>query len=151
MNKTSNFTLALLALAGAAFAQNVNDTLPRGSLLRQNNAGGVPAETQQQLANQVQAADKIDFYKRGELIHRRSYQACMEKENQKQDANRYNCQNQMNIANYYAGMAAAVQKPQQAGTTEASRALRFPVPLPPPSQVGQTLPKMPSYVNGRRQ
>ena len=143
MNKTSNFTLALLALAGAAFAQNVNDTFPRGSLLRQNNAGGVPAETQQQLANQVGAADKLDFYKRGELIHRRSYQTCVEKESQKRDANPYNCQNQKNIANYYKGMAAAPQQPQVNQRNISSR-------RPPSSQLGQRLPQMRSYVPGRR-
>jgi len=159
MSKTSKFTTALLAIAGAAFSQDMNRILgrdsdtsaQRGSLLRQNNPGGVPADTQRQLSDQLRADNQQASYKRGELIHQQLFQACMEKENKKRDANPYNCQNEKNIQNYYAGMAAAVQKPQQAGTTEASRALRFPVPLPPPSQVGQTLPKMPSYTNGRRQ
>jgi hypothetical protein len=82
----------------------------------------------------------------------------MEKENKKRDANPYNCQNEKNIENYYAGMAAAVQQPQQAGTARSSQAMRdllkqrdISIPAPPPSQVGQTLPKMPSYANGRRQ
>jgi len=142
MNKPSTFAIALLAIAGAAFGQNVNQSMPRGSLLKQT--------TQQQLSDQLQAANQIDFYKRGALIHQRAYQACMEKENRKPDANPYNCSNEKNIVNYYNGMAAAAQQSQpQFDTTQSTQAMRdllkqpnIPVRPLPSTEVGKKLPQM---------
>src|SRR5207245_2755926 len=130
MSKTSNFAIALFALAGAAFSQDMSrilardtDTsIQRGSILRQNNSSGVPADTQRQLSDQLRADNQRASFKRGELIHKQLYEACVEKENKKRDANPYNCQNEKNIQNYYAGMAGAVQKTRRAGTTRAYRA-----------------------------
>src|SRR5260221_6007065 len=81
MSKTSNFTIALFALAGAAFSQDMSRILARdtdtnaqrGSLLRQNNPGAVPADTQRQLSDQLRADNQTAHYKRGELIHQQLY------------------------------------------------------------------------------
>ena len=150
MNKILNGTLVTVVLAGAAFGQNVNQSMPRGTLLRQT-------DSQQQLSDQLRTADKIDFYKRGALLHQQAYQACMEKENKKQTSNPYNCKHELNVVNYYNGMAAAAQsgqtQPQQSqpqfDTTQSTQALRDMLKQPniparplPSTQVGKPLPKM---------
>jgi hypothetical protein len=137
----------------------VNDQIPRGSLLNkpgfekgsliggQKNPiirpSGVSADS-----NQLNIENRVAWYKGRELDQRRAYEACMAQEKKKSQPNKYNCQFLLNIANDYARKAAAAG--QQFDTTHSSQALRVQVPAPPPTQVGQPLPKMPSYINGRR-
>src|ERR1700694_4985779 len=105
MNKTLNFTITFLALAGAAFAQkHEGQSMPKGYLIGQNDSTNRPIIRPN--PNQLSVENQVAWYKRCELDQRRAYQVCMDGENKKRDGNPYNCQFRLNAANDYARKAA---------------------------------------------